>query len=69
MKECVERINLECVVEIIDDFILFENIFEYFNWGYDYVFDVIDSVRIKVVFIVYCKCNKIKLIIIGGVGG
>ena len=69
MKERVERINPECVVEIIDDFISPENIPEYLNRGYDYVLDAIDSVRTKAALIAYCKRNKIKLITTGGAGG
>lgn len=69
MKERVERINPECVVEIIDDFISPENIPEYLNRGYDYVLDAIDSVRNKAALIAYCKRNKIKLITTGGAGG
>ena len=69
MKERVERINPECVIEIIDDFISPENIPEYLNRGYDYVLDAIDSVRTKAALIAYCKRNKIKLITTGGAGG
>ena len=69
MKERVEKINPECVVEIIVDFITPENISEYLNRGYDYVLDAIDSVRTKAALIAYCKRNKIKLITTGGAGG
>ena len=69
MKERVERMNPECVVEIIDDFISPENIPEYLNRGYDYVIDAIDSVKTKAALIAYCKRNKIKLITTGGAGG
>lgn len=69
MKERVERINPECVIEIIDDFISPENIPEYLNRGYDYVIDAIDSVKTKAALIAYCKRNKIKLITTGGAGG
>ena len=69
MKERVEKINPECVVEIIDDFITPENISEYLNRDYDYVLDAIDSVRTKAALIAYCKRNKIKLITTGGAGG
>lgn len=69
MKERVERINPECTVEIIDDFLTPENMTEYLNRGYDYVIDAIDSVRTKAALIAYCKRNKIKLITTGGAGG
>ncbi|SUT85833.1 UBA/THIF-type NAD/FAD binding protein [Actinobacillus ureae] len=69
MKERIERINPECVVEIIDDFITSENIPEYLNRGYDYVIDAIDSVKTKATLIAYCKRNKIRMITTGGAGG
>lgn len=69
MKERIERINPECVVEIIDDFITPENIPEYLNRGYDYVIDAIDSVKTKAALIAYCKRNKIRMITTGGAGG
>lgn len=69
MKERIERINPECVVEIIDDFITSENIPEYLNRGYDYVIDAIDSVKTKAALIAYCKRNKIRMITTGGAGG
>lgn len=69
MKERIEKINPECQVEIIDDFITLENIPEYLNRGYDYVIDAIDSVRTKAALIAYCKRHKIKLITTGGAGG
>lgn len=69
MKERIERINPECVIEIIDDFITPENIPDYINRGYDYVIDAIDSVKTKAALIAYCKRHKIKLITTGGAGG
>ncbi|WGE49006.1 tRNA cyclic N6-threonylcarbamoyladenosine(37) synthase TcdA [Actinobacillus equuli] len=69
MKERIERINPECVMEIIDDFITPENIPEYLNRGYDYVIDAIDSVKTKAALIAYCKRNKIRMITTGGAGG
>ncbi|QTM00389.1 tRNA cyclic N6-threonylcarbamoyladenosine(37) synthase TcdA [Mannheimia sp. ZY171111] len=69
MKERIERINPECAVEIIDDFITQENIPDYLNRGYDYVIDAIDSVKTKAALIAYCKRHKIKLITTGGAGG
>lgn len=69
MKERIERINPECAVEIIDDFITQENIPDYLNRGYDYVIDAIDSVKTKAALIAYCKHHKIKLITTGGAGG
>ncbi|MGX2949581.1 tRNA cyclic N6-threonylcarbamoyladenosine(37) synthase TcdA [Ursidibacter sp. B-7004-1] len=69
MRERVLKINPECEVHIIDDFITLDNLAEYLNQGYDYVIDAIDSVRVKAGIIAYCKRHKIKLITTGGAGG
>ncbi|KAE9537158.1 tRNA cyclic N6-threonylcarbamoyladenosine(37) synthase TcdA [Ursidibacter arcticus] len=69
MRERVLKINPECEVHIIDDFITLDNLTEYLNQGYDYVIDAIDSVRVKAGIIAYCKRHKIKLITTGGAGG
>lgn len=69
MKERVKKINPECEVEIIDDFLSQDNLAEYLGRGYDYVIDAIDSVRVKAAMIAYCKRNKIKIITTGGAGG
>lgn len=69
MQERIAKINPECEVEIIDDFLTPENIPDYLNRGYDYVIDAIDSVRVKAALIAYCKRNKIKIITTGGAGG
>ena len=69
MKERVKLINLECEVQVIDDFISAENLAEYLNRNYDYVIDAIDNVKTKAALIAYCKRNKIKVITIGGAGG
>lgn len=69
MQERINKINPECQVEIIDDFITTDNIPYYLNRGYDYVIDAIDSVRVKAALIAYCKRNKIRLITTGGAGG
>ncbi|MGC7559641.1 tRNA cyclic N6-threonylcarbamoyladenosine(37) synthase TcdA [Pasteurella sp. PK-2025] len=69
MKERVERINPECDVKIIDDFISCENLADYLLPDYDYVIDAIDSVKTKAALIAYCKRHKIKIISVGGAGG
>ncbi|MCK3654429.1 tRNA cyclic N6-threonylcarbamoyladenosine(37) synthase TcdA [Pasteurellaceae bacterium Macca] len=69
MKERVLKINPECDVQIIDDFLTQENLSDYLQRGYDYVIDAIDSVRVKASLIAFCKRHKIKLITTGGAGG
>lgn len=69
MSERILRINPECDVNIIDDFLTPENLSEYLNRGYDYVIDAIDSVRVKAAMIAFCKRHKIRVIMVGGAGG
>lgn len=69
MQERIGKINPECEVNIIDDFITPDNFADCLNRGYDYVIDAIDSVRTKAALIAYCKRHKIKLITTGGAGG
>ena len=69
MAERIVRINPECDVRVIDDFLSIDNIAEYLSQDYDYVIDAIDNVKIKAALIAYCKRNKIKMITVGGAGG
>lgn len=69
MKDRVAKINPECDVTIIDDFITTDNLNDYLLRGYDYVIDAIDSVKVKAALIAFCKRNKIKIITTGGAGG
>lgn len=69
MRERIAKINPECEVEIIDDFITTDNIPGYLQRGYDYVIDAIDSVKVKAALIAFCKRYKIRLITTGGAGG
>lgn len=69
MKVRIAKINPECQVEIIDDFLTEDNLNEYLNRSYDYVIDAIDSVKVKAALIAFCKRHKIKVITTGGAGG
>lgn len=69
MQERITKINPECEVQIIDDFLTTENLNDYLLRGYDYVIDAIDSVKVKAALIAFCKRNKIKIITTGGAGG
>lgn len=69
MKARVNRINPECRVNVIDDFLTAENLADYLNRDYDYVIDAIDNVRVKAALIAYCKRHKINVITIGAAGG
>jgi len=69
MKERVNKINPDCVVDVIDDFITLENMSDYLSRNYDYVVDAIDSIKFKAGIIYHCKRNKIPIITTGGAGG
>lgn len=69
MAERVKRINSECRVNLIDDFITPDNLPEHISKEYDYVLDAIDSIKPKSALLAYCKRNKIKIITTGGAGG
>lgn len=69
MCERILQINPECNVTVIEDFVTEENLAELLNPSFDYVIDAIDSVKIKVLMINYCKRNKLPIITIGGAGG
>lgn len=69
MAERVGKINPECEVNIIDDFLTQDNLSDYLTRGYDYVIDAIDSVNVKAALIAFCKRQKIKVITVGGAGG
>jgi len=69
MAERIKQINPECRVNVIEDFVTFENLRELLNNDFDYVIDAIDSVKIKTAIIAHCKRNKLPIITIGGAGG
>ncbi|MFD1009326.1 tRNA cyclic N6-threonylcarbamoyladenosine(37) synthase TcdA [Oceanisphaera ostreae] len=69
MGERIARINPDCKVTIVDDFISADNQAEYLLTDFDYVLDAIDSVKAKVALIAFCKRNKIPIITAGGAGG
>lgn len=62
-------INFVCKVNCIEDFVILENMVMFLIKEMYVVVDVIDSICVKVVMIVYCKCNKIFIVMVGGVGG
>jgi tRNA A37 threonylcarbamoyladenosine dehydratase len=69
MAERINQINPECAVNVIEDFVTFENLRELLTNDFDYVIDAIDSVKIKTAIIAHCKRNKLPIITIGGAGG
>ncbi len=69
MQERISKINPDCDVHAIDDFLAESNLSTYLDQGFDVVIDAIDSIRFKCAMINFCKRNRIPLITTGGAGG
>ncbi|MFY0699387.1 MAG: tRNA cyclic N6-threonylcarbamoyladenosine(37) synthase TcdA [Bermanella sp.] len=61
-------INPDLVVKPIMDFLTPANMSEYLS-GMDYVLDAIDSPKVKAALAVWCRRNKVPLIMTGAAGG
>jgi len=68
MKERIARINPDCAVIGIEEFIDADNVATLLP-ACDAVIDAIDNVRAKAALAAHCKRNKITLIMTGGAGG
>ena len=68
MKERIARINPDCDVIGIEDFIDADNIAALLPHC-DALIDAIDNVRAKAALAAHCKRNKLALIMTGGAGG
>jgi tRNA threonylcarbamoyladenosine dehydratase len=62
-------INPQIKVHAIQEMVTRDSLEKHLLCGYSYVLDACDSFRVKVEMIVYCKRNKIKLLVIGAAGG
>ncbi|WP_416304901.1 tRNA cyclic N6-threonylcarbamoyladenosine(37) synthase TcdA [Neptunicella sp. SCSIO 80796] len=69
MAKRIKQINPDCQVNIIEDFVVSDNVSSLFNTRMDYVVDATDSVKAKAAMIAHCKRHKIPVITIGGAGG
>lgn len=69
MQSRILDINPDCHIELIEDFVTPENVFDYITKRFDVVIDAADSVSAKAAMIAHCKRQKIKVICIGGAGG
>lgn len=69
MKERVAQINPICRVNIIDEFVVLDNIASIIDPRFDYVIDCIDDFRTKAALIAYCRRNKVNILTMGGAGG
>ena len=62
MKERMLEINNEVEVEVLDKFVLKDNIDEFNLGSYDYVIDAIDTISAKIAISEKCDQNNIPLI-------
>lgn len=73
MATRIQAINPDCKVNIIEDFVTPDNLFEIFgskdDKRFDYVIDAIDSIQAKTSLIAHCKRHKIDIVVTGGAGG
>jgi len=69
MCDRVARINPNCDVNAIDDFLAEKNLPAYLDQQFDVVVDAIDSIRFKASMIYFCKRNRIPIVTTGGAGG
>jgi tRNA A37 threonylcarbamoyladenosine dehydratase len=68
MKERIAKINPDCRVDCIEEFVTPENAATLIP-NYDAVLDCIDQVRAKAALIAHCRRLKIPVVTTGGAGG
>src|SRR5690606_36376642 len=69
MAERIRRINPQCRVQAVMEFVTEKNQQQLIHTGFDYVVDCIDSVKSKAALIAHCKRNKIRIVTTGAAGG
>lgn len=69
LKDRLQKINPECEITIIEDFLTAETLEEYLSQDYTVVVDAIDSLKNKTLMANYCREKKIALVTVGGAGG
>jgi tRNA threonylcarbamoyladenosine dehydratase len=69
MTERINKINPECRVNKIEDFVSTDNVPELMKQDFNYVIDCADSHRVKAVMVAHCRRNNIKIITVGSAGG
>ena len=68
MRERIARINADCVVDVVEDFVTPENVATLLP-ACDGIVDAIDQVRAKAALIAHCRRAGIALVTTGGAGG
>jgi len=69
MAERIHRINPECRVNCIEDFVTPDNLGETLGQPFSAVVDAIDQVRAKAAMIAHCRRHKIPVVVAGAAGG
>lgn len=73
MAERIKAINPDCIVNVIEDFVTPDNLYEMFGSKdepkFNFVVDAIDSIAAKTALIAHCKRHKFPIVVTGGAGG
>ena len=69
MRERLLSINPGCKIDEIEDFVTPENITKLLDFNCDVIIDCIDNAQAKVAMAVFCRSQKIQLILAGSAGG
>ena len=69
MAERMRRINPDCTIEAVQDFLTPTTSDALLTPGFDYLIDAIDNSRHKAHLIVACRERKIPIVTAGGAGG
>jgi len=69
MAEHIDKINPQCRVNKIEDFVSTDNVRELMIKDFNYVIDCADNHRVKAAMVAHCRRNKIKIITVGSAGG
>jgi tRNA A37 threonylcarbamoyladenosine dehydratase len=69
MAQRCREINPRIELQLIDDFLTADNVAQLLEDRPDVVLDCIDDVSAKLALMLYCRFNKIALVVSGGAGG
>lgn len=69
MAERVNKINPDCHMNTVENFVTIENVRDLIIKDFNYVIDCADNHRVKAAMVAHCRRNKIKIITVGGAGG
>ena len=67
--ERARRINPDCTVHAVEEFLTPSNLERLLGRGYDLVIDCCDAFRVKVETVAWCRRRKLPLIVCGSAGG